>query len=112
LRNIDVKFDDKEKPLMLLNSLLASYEHLVTILFLGRETLPELYNSLRPCKASSWCFIRDRECDLQFLSCNSRLVLFLFGHEGLVDDASFKTSWFSWVPILIMGFRSFDLLEM
>jgi hypothetical protein len=27
LRNIDVKFDDKEKPVMLLNSLLASYEH-------------------------------------------------------------------------------------
>lgn len=53
LRNIDVKFDDKEKPLMLLNSLLDSYEHLATILLLGRETLPELYDSLRPCKASS-----------------------------------------------------------
>lgn len=35
------------------------------------------------------CFIWDHDCDLQFLNCNSRLVLFLFGHAGLVDDASF-----------------------
>ena len=41
MKRIDVKFEDKNKALMLLNSLPASstYENLVTILMWGKETL-------------------------------------------------------------------------
>ena len=41
LKRIDVKFEDKDKALMLLNSLPASstYENLVTTLMWGKETL-------------------------------------------------------------------------
>ena len=36
---IVIKFDDENKAMMLLSSLLASYEHLVTTLLWGKETL-------------------------------------------------------------------------
>ena len=36
---IDIKFEDEDKAMMLLTSLPASYEHLVTTLFYGKETL-------------------------------------------------------------------------
>ena len=36
---IDIKFDDENKAMMLLSSLPASYEHLVTTLLWGKETL-------------------------------------------------------------------------
>uniref|UniRef100_A0A2N9EUJ4 CCHC-type domain-containing protein n=1 Tax=Fagus sylvatica TaxID=28930 RepID=A0A2N9EUJ4_FAGSY len=36
---IDIKFEDEDKAMMLLTSLPASYEHLVTILLFGKETL-------------------------------------------------------------------------
>ena len=36
---INIKFDDENKVMMLLYSLLASYEHLVTTLLWGKETL-------------------------------------------------------------------------
>ena len=41
LKRIDVKFEDEDKALMLLNSLSASstYENLVTTLMWGKETL-------------------------------------------------------------------------
>ena len=41
LKRIDVRFDDEDKALMLLNSLPASstYENLVTTLMWGKETL-------------------------------------------------------------------------
>ena len=41
LKRIDVKFEDEDKALMLLNSLPASsmYENLVTTLMWGKETL-------------------------------------------------------------------------
>ena len=41
LKRIDVKLEDEDKALMLLNSLLASstYENLVTTLMWGKETL-------------------------------------------------------------------------
>ena len=39
LLRIDVKFEDEDKTMMLLTSLLASYEYLVTTLLYGKETL-------------------------------------------------------------------------
>ena len=36
---IDIKFEDEDKAMMLLTSLPASYEHLVTTLLYGKETL-------------------------------------------------------------------------
>ena len=36
---IDIKFEDKDKAIMLLTSLLISYEHLVTTLLYGKEIL-------------------------------------------------------------------------
>ena len=36
---IDIKFDDEDKAMLLLTSLLAFYEHLVTTLCWGKETL-------------------------------------------------------------------------
>ena len=36
---IDIKFDDENKAMMLFSSLPASYEHLVTTLLWGKETL-------------------------------------------------------------------------
>jgi hypothetical protein len=36
---IDIKFEDEDKAMMLLTSLLASYEHLMTSLLYGKETL-------------------------------------------------------------------------
>ena len=39
LLRIDVKFNEEDKALMLLTSLLTSYEHLVTTLLWGKETL-------------------------------------------------------------------------
>ncbi|KAJ9678254.1 hypothetical protein PVL29_022989 [Vitis rotundifolia] len=41
LKRIDVKFEDEDKALMLLNSLLvfSTYENLVTTLMWGKETL-------------------------------------------------------------------------
>ena len=39
LFRIDIKFDDENKAMMLLSSLPASYEHLVTTLLWGKETL-------------------------------------------------------------------------
>ena len=36
---IDIKLDDQDKVMMLLTSLLASYEHLVTTLCWGRRLL-------------------------------------------------------------------------
>ncbi|KAJ8619267.1 hypothetical protein MRB53_027796 [Persea americana] len=39
LLRLDVKFDDEERSLLLLNSLCDSYEHFVTTLLYGKETL-------------------------------------------------------------------------
>ena len=39
LLRINVKFDEEDKALMLLTSLPTSYEHLVTTLLWGKETL-------------------------------------------------------------------------
>ena len=39
LLRLDVKFDDEDRSLLLLNSLSDSYEHFVTILLYGKETL-------------------------------------------------------------------------
>jgi hypothetical protein len=36
---IDIKFEDKDKVIMLLTSLPTSYEHLVTTLLYGKEIL-------------------------------------------------------------------------
>ena len=36
---IDIKFEDEDKAMMLLTFLPASYEHLVTTLLYGKETL-------------------------------------------------------------------------
>jgi hypothetical protein len=36
---IDIKFEDEDKAMMLLTSLLASYEHLVMTLLYNKETL-------------------------------------------------------------------------
>jgi hypothetical protein len=48
LLRIDVKFEDEDKAMMLLTSLPASYEHLVTTLLYGKETLEveEVSNAL------------------------------------------------------------------
>jgi len=39
LLRIDIKFDDENKAMVLLSSVPASYEHLVTTLLWGKETL-------------------------------------------------------------------------
>ena len=39
LLQINIKFDDENKAMILLSSLPASYEHLVTTLLWGKETL-------------------------------------------------------------------------
>jgi hypothetical protein len=43
---IDIKFEDEDKAMMLLTSLPTSYEHLMTTLLYGKETL-ELEEVLR-----------------------------------------------------------------